>query len=803
MSVHIQIIKQNRSKKVFPLSYGQEHLWLIDRLGTGSPQYNLINASLIKGQLDKDVLEKSLNMVIEKHEALRTVFIFRNEEVGQIVLDKLTLPIEFINITGDSSEMLDAIVDRESSRIFDLSSGPLLHVMLIKISPDEHVFLVNIHHIISDGWSIQLLLKEIVSAYISISGTGNSFERHLPFQYVDYATWQREFCASDLVNNHVEYWKKCLDTIPSLLSLPTDFTRPKIQGFCGNVYRFELDPQITKQLVNLCRAEKVTLFILLLTCFKLLLYRYTGEEDIVVGTPISGRDIYETEFLIGYFVNTLVLRTSLSGSLTFRELLKRITSVVLDAYEHQRVPFEKVVEAINPERNLGYSPVFQIFFSLYSKQVHDVELEGLTITPFPIKRKMAKFDLSFEIEEYKGIIWVDIEYRTDLFNQTTIENMSRHYINILDWVVGRTDNDISQIPILSQSELKKVLIETNRSDMVIPSDKCIHQLFEEQAKLHPNKIAVTVKGKSLTYGELDNRANLVALNLKNMGADTEDCIGVCMGTGINMLPVLIGILKAGCCYLPLDPNMPAVRMEAIIENACPRLVIVENGIQKISRIVESANIILTENLFNETPVSKSLNVEVSPSNLAYIIYTSGSTGEPKGVEITHYSVVNLLYSMKNEPGMNENDRLLSVTSFIFDISVLEMFLPLIAGGEVIFVERDECLDGIKIKENIKQYKPTVMQATPATWRILASTDWEGDRHGLKILCGGEALDKNLAEKLLGFGKEVWNMYGPTETTVWSMIYKLTGEEEEIPIGYPIANTKIYILLDLCKSAVKT
>lgn len=797
-SLYPPIIKNTHNANSYPLSFGQERLWLIDKLGSGSKQYNLIHATSIKGYLDRYILEKCLNIIVEKHEILRTIFKLENGLIEQIVLPQLDLLLEYKRFENMQSrnkdEIINSIIDIEGEKIFDLSKGPLLNAILLQTQHDEYVFILNIHHIISDGWSIQLLLQEIVEAYMSFLKTASYANKNLTIQYSDYALWQRDCYKNGVFNDDMEYWKNCLRGAPSLLPLPTEFPRPHIQQFEGNQYRFELDHYLSEGISKVCKQKKVTPFMFLLACYNVLLHYYTSEEDILVGIPSSGRNNYEIENLLGYFINTLIIRTQMSGDIKFSELLNKVASKTLNAYDHQFFPFEKLIEEINPDRDMGHSPLFQVFFSFYNKQFHEIHLNGLEIEPILTEKKSAKFDLSFEIEEYKGRIWIGIEYPTSLFSECTIKNMSVHYVNIISSVIDNPDINVSNIPILTAEEFHKIIFDWNSTETDFSKDKCIHQLVEEQALSNANKTAVIYNEARITYGELNKISDLIAHKLSYMGAEPGDRIAVCMEREINQIAGLLGILKIGCCYIPIDTEMPSERMASIIDDSDPKIIIVQNNTQNRFIGMEKANTVLIDYLTIASPdYNAPLIKTASPNDLAYIMYTSGSTGEPKGVEITHKSVVNFLMSMKLRPGMARTDLLLSVTNYTFDISVLEMFLPLICGAILILIKNGEQQDGIKLKERIKQLKPTIIQATPATWKLLLAAGWEGNAHSLKILCGGEVLDKNLADQLMKRGKEVWNLYGPTETTIWSAIYKLTGEEDEIPIGHPIGNTKIYIL----------
>ncbi len=797
-NLYFKITKQKNIDNCYPLSFGQERLWLIDQLGSGSPQYNLVNLTLITGDFKKKLLEDTLALLIEKHESLRTIFVFQNERTEQVILPTVKLSLEYVDLRKlnqvEQRRQIDLIVEKENRHIFDLASGPLLKTILLHLGEREYIFLLNIHHIIADAWSIQLLLQEIIKGYMALRLDPKTNLAPLNIQFKDYAVWQRKCFAEGLFAAEIEYWQRQLMDSPALLQLPTDFSRPKVQSFDGSVYRFELKAELVSSIVRLCHQKKVTMFMILLTCFKILLHRYTQEEDILVGVPISGRNNYDLESLIGVFTNTLVLRTDLSGNPTFEDLLKKMVDVTMDAYDHQNLPFEKLIEIINPQRETSYSPLFQVFFSFFSRQIDDFRLEDLLIEPLSGKRYTSKFDLSFEIEECKGRVDIGIEYCVDLFTEQTIGEMARYYQSILSTVLDNPEIQISAIPMLTDREIEEIIYIRNQTDVEYPENLCIHQLFERQVRKHPTRTAIEYQDKSITYGELDWQADLVANGLRQLGVLPEEPIAICLQPGIDLITAILGVFKAGCCYVPLDPDFPLSRVKTIVKDAAISVMLtISSQEEKLPQSMGLTFICVDGDRDNPSPEMIDDYSKVASTNLAYIIYTSGSTGVPKGVEIEHKSVVNFLTAMKLESIIESEDTLLSVTSFTFDISVLEMFLPLVSGAKVILLDRDDCQDGLRLKQKIEDYQPKIIQATPSTWRLLLKADWQGDARSLKILSGGEVLTRQLAAELIKRGKTVWNLYGPTETTIWSTIHKVTGDENEIPIGKPLANTKVYVL----------
>ncbi|MBN3927684.1 amino acid adenylation domain-containing protein, partial [Nostoc sp. NMS4] len=610
--------------------------------------------------------------------------------------------------------------------------------------------------------------------------------------------WQREWLQGAVLESQLDYWKQQLSGSILVLQLPSDRPRTPVQTYSGKICREVLPQALTDDLKALSQQSGVTLFMTLLAAFKVLLHRYTGQEDILVGSPIADRNQVETEGLMGLFVNTLVMRTDLSGNPSFREILNQVRQVALCAYEHQDLPFEKLVEELKPERDRTHSPLFQVMFAMNPPWTKGAEgeLPSLKIAPtFGYTHSSTpKLDLTLVMRDTGKGFRASLEYNTDLFHEAAIARMLGHFETMLAGILANPEQRISELPLLTPGERQQLLIELNNTQTDYPRQACIHQLFEAQVESTPDAVAVVFQNEQLTYRELNSRANQLAHYLRSLGVQTNELVGICLDRSLEMVVGVLGILKAGAAYLPLDPKHPQARTAFMVEDSQVKVLLTQQRLveflpKHIAKLVE----LDTDSQFivQEDEENLVCGKDTTPENLAYVIYTSGSTGTPKGVKVPHRTVVNFLASMREQPGLIQQDILLSVTTLSFDIAVLEIFLPLIVGATTFIVSREVATDGEKLLTTLNHSKATVMQATPATWQLLLAAGWQGSKH-LKILCGGEALSPALAKELVNRAQSVWNMYGPTETTVWSTCYLIP--EDGIPlIGQPIANSQIYLL----------
>jgi amino acid adenylation domain-containing protein len=789
------IPRRSEAATNLPLSFAQEPLWFIDQLTPGSAAYNLPYPLRLRGQLNVAALEQSLQEIVQRHESLRTTFSAVDGRPVQVIAPSLRLPLAVIDLRDlpESERQQRALerIDEETTRPFDLAQGPLLRAFLFRLAEQEHILLLLMHHIISDGWSVTIIIQELTALYTAFIAGQPSPLPELPIQYADYALWHREW-LQERMEDQLAYWKQQLAGAAAVLDLPTDHPRPAIQTFHGGTSSFRLPAALTGQLQALSKQEGSTLFMTLLAAFNVLLARYTGQEDIVVGTPIANRTRSEVQGLIGYLVNMLVLRSDLSGDPGFRELLRRVRKMALEAYAHQDLPFEKLVEALHPERSLSHSPLFQVIIANQNASMASVEAAGLTISSLEIELRMSKFDLTLYIWEDEDSLAGSIEYNTDLFEAATIERMAGHLQTLLQGIAANPDQPISQLPLLTEPERQQLLVAWNATQTAYPQELGVHQLFEAQVERTPEAIALVYEQEHLTYRELNQRANQLAHHLQKLGVGPDALVGLHMERSLEMVVGMLGILKAGGAYIPLDPAFPQERLTFMVTDAQVAALVTQEHLA--SRLPAPADNIVrldADAALLKQQSADNLASRTNGAHLAYVIYTSGSTGKPKGVQIPHRALTNFLLSMREQPGLTADDRLLAITTLSFDIAGLELFLPLIVGARVIIASRETAVNGSALAALLTRSGATVMQATPATWRLLLAAGWQGSPQ-LKILCGGEAFPQDLAAQLLLRAGSVWNMYGPTETTIWSTLARLQSAEH-ISIGHPIANTEIYIL----------
>ena len=793
-----------------PLAFAQQRLWFLDQCEPGNAVYNICRAHYLSGRLDMRAMEESLNGVVQRHEVLRTTFPALDGQPTQVIAPTLRLTLSVIDLRKlpetERNQQSRSLANEEARRPFDSAQGPLLRATLVQLAEQEHLFLFTVHQIVCDGWSIQIFFREFWTLYEAFSGKRLPSLPALSLQYADFAVWQRRWLQGEVLESQLSYWKKQFGDCLPVLNLPTDRPRPALQSFRGARRSVVLPESLTEALKELSRREGVTLFMTLMAAFKSLLYRYTGQEDLVVGFPIANRNWAETAGLIGFFVNTLVARTDLPATPTFKELLARVRDVCLGAYGHQDLPFEKLVEELQPERDLSRNPLFQVMFVFQIPQPSRVEFQGLKSQSMEVDAGTSKFDLTLSLTDRGENLVGFLEYSTDLFDLSTIERMAGHFQTLLQEIVADPDRPISTLPMLNEAERHQLLTEWNDTHADYPKDSCIHALFEAQVKGTPDAIAVEFEGIQLTYRELNARANQLAHYLRELGVGPKKFVGICVERSLEMVIALLGILKAGGAYVPLDPTYPKERLAFMLDDAQVSVLLTQESLIEDGRLSMEDRYPLSSILYSQMKVvcldrdSKEIAQQtatnpmhqVCSESLAYVIYTSGSTGMPKGVQVSHRSVVNCLYSIRQELGLAEKDIFLALTTISFDIAALELFLPLIAGARVVLASRDEVLDGKRLLDKLTASGATAMQATPSAWRLLLDAEWKGCAN-FKILCGGESLFRQLADQLSESGASLWNLYGPTETTIWSMLNRVETGDRLVPIGRPIANTQIYVL----------
>lgn len=803
--------QQGSSFNAFPLSFSQQRLWFLEQLEPGNAIYNLPSAVRLVGTLDLEVLSTCIHRIVQRHEILRTTFQTVNGEAMQVVAPELKIELPVVDLQATSEDAREAEIKQlaaeEARQPFDLARGPLFRTKLIRLKPDEHIILFTMHHIISDGWSIGVLNREIAVLYDALVNGKPVQLPELPIQYADYAQWQRKRLTGEAMDSLLDYWKQQLGDDLPVLELPTDHPRPAVQTYNGQDVTFTLSKQLTDRLIQLSRDHHATLFMTLVAAFQTLLARYSGQNDVCVGTPIANRTRAEVERLIGFFVNTLVIRTKLTGNPSFKELLARVREVTLGAYAHQELPFEKLVEVLQPARDMSHTPLFQVMFILQNTPLQPLKLPSLTMSPILIESKTAEFDLTLSMTEMPDGLWASLQYNSDLFEAATIQRIIRHFQNLLEAIVTNPDERILNLPLMSPAEQQKVTLDWNKTQTEFPSERSIQQLIEEQVARTPDAIAVVAGDRSLSYRELNRRANQLAGYLQRMGVGPEKLIGICIDRSLEMIVGLLGILKAGGAYVPLDPNYPQERLEYIIADSNVSVLLTQS--QFVSRLPRrNAQIICLDTdwvqieSLNDGPPAEL----VGSDHLAYIIYTSGSTGKPKGVLVSHKSVINHNTEVIKKFRLRAEDRILQFATINFDAAVEEIFPALMCGATLVLRPGGGLLSGMELLQFIEQENLTVLDLPTVFWH-----EWVHELSVLKrklppslrlVVIGGDKASAErvaLWQQLVAGDVSLINTYGPTETTVIStlseidQLYARQGTLPVLPIGRPIANTQIYLL----------
>ena len=808
------IVDKTSQDRVFEivdeLSFSQQRLWFVDRFAGGSPQYNLSMSLRLSGELDDEALNHAFSNIIQRHESLRTVFVDNDEngEVQQCIQQDFDFIVKKIDLSSFSDEeqtqKIPYLVAEEEQKLFDLKRDLMLRASLLKLSDKEHILLTTMHHIASDGWSMGILVNEFSALYQAyINGKSNPLPP-LPVQYIDYSIWQHRWLKGDVLDNQLDYWEKQLAGLPSVHNLPLDNPRGKTQTFSGANFGSKIAKVQTEKLNMLCEQEGATLFMGLFAVFSTFLSRFSGESDVVVGCPIANREQAEIAGLIGYFANTLVLRSDLSEQPTFVELLRSCRQTALDAYAHQQLPFEQLVEAIRPQRSMSYTPLFQVMLVLQNNQQGTLSLPGLTLSPVKQEVVHAKFDLSLTATETNQGLHLTWEYNTDLFSESSIERFASSFATLFENLLASPERKVHHVAMQSREATQDFLKHCNDSTQPYSDDLSLPRLFEQQVGRTPNALALRAGNTSLSYSQLNACANQMAHYLRSQGVSSNTLVGVCLERTEQMVVATLGIMKAGGAYVPIDPHYPDDRISHMVEDASLNIIITTREILINTPLSESKAFCLdnADDLLNMQSKNDLVDadLELQSHHLAYMIYTSGSTGLPKGVMIEHRNLVNFLEAMlpllpshpSSSTGETEPTRLLAVTSLSFDIHTLELYLPLISGGLCVLASAEEVSSPKALEALMATYDINIMQATPSSWQMLVDNDWQVNRPFI-ALCGGEALPMKLKEDLTAMPNlSLWNMYGPTETTVWSSV-KCLYHGDPISIGEPIANTTFYVL----------
>ncbi|HHO69806.1 MAG TPA: amino acid adenylation domain-containing protein [Gammaproteobacteria bacterium] len=778
-----------------PLSFAQQRLWYLDQLEPGASVYNLPFAYRLRGELDAAALEESLNALIARHEVLRTTFDSASGTPRQVTDNdwRLALPVVDVEAPAPETDELPAALYRERvAQPFDLSRGPLLRAQLLRLAPDDHVLLVVVHHIVFDGWSVGVFMRELATCYEAVVAGRTPELPPLPVQYADYAAWQQAWMESDAPAGQLAYWKQQLHGELPVLEMPASHPRPAEQSFRGGSVTLDIPAGLADAVGRVAAGQRVTPFMLLVSVFATLLYRYSGQDDIIVGTPVANRAQPQTAGLIGFLVNTLALRVDLHGEPSFAELLTRVREVCLGAYENQDIPFDRLVAELQPARDLSRTPVFQALFTYEEADREPPRLADLHCTELPVDVDVAHTDLSLWVRNSGQGMRCVLEYSSDLFERDFAARLLRHFGTLLESATAAPQQPIGTLAMLDADERRQLLEAWNDTAAELPSGTCIHDLFLQRAAAQGEAVAVVTADAELSYAELAARSGRLASYLRGRGVGPGSFVAISLERGVDMLVAVLGVLRAGGAYIPLDPDYPVERLAYMLEDSGAGLLLTQasleerlpaGGVPRVRVDTDRADIDACDDRLQDGP---------APEDIAYVIYTSGSTGKPKGVQVPHRCVVNFLLSMARQPGLDADDVLVAVTTLSFDIAVLELYLPLVVGGRIVLADADTARDGMALAALLEASGATVMQATPATWRMLVAAGWQG-REGFRALCGGEAMPRELAADLLARCDSLWNLYGPTETTVWSTFHRLTEASDHALIGRPIANTRVYVL----------
>ncbi|MFL6332077.1 MAG: amino acid adenylation domain-containing protein, partial [Pyrinomonadaceae bacterium] len=792
-----------RESDALRLSFAQQRLWFLDQLEPGSAAYNIPMAMRLAGRLDVTALERSLNEVVRRHEVLRTTFAAGDGQAVQVIKPSLILTLPAEDLTGlpESERGSEArrLAAQEARTPFSLTEGPLIRARLLRLGRQEHVLLVTVHHIVFDGWSTGVLLKEVTALYGAYSRGLTPALPELPIQYADFALWQREWLQGAVLDRQLAYWREQLSGPPPVLKLPTDRARPAVQSHRGATTSRELTSDLSAALRRSSRREGVTLFMMLLAAFDLLLSRYTGQEDIVVGTDVANRNRAEIGPLVGFFVNQLALRVNLSNDPTFLELLGRAREAMLGAQSHQDLPFDRLVEALNPKRDMRIAPIFQVKLLVqHADGGPGANGSGLSVEPLPVESETATFDLTLSVTDAPQGITLELKYNTDLFDAPTAARMLRHLEALLRAAVAEPRRRISRLSMLSESEQRQLLLDWNDTETEYSGDESLHELVEAQARRTPDATALVFGGARLTYRELNEHANRLAHYLRSLGVGPEVLVGVCMERSVELVVALLGTLKAGGAYLPLDPAYPKERLALMLGDSRPATLLCHEQTAgslpewggRLVTLAADCALVAGQESANPPRVT-------SGDNAAYVIYTSGSTGLPKGAVNTHRGIRNRLLWMQQEYGLTGGDCVLQKTPYSFDVSVWEFFWPLMTGARLVLARPGGHRDARYLVELIREEQVSTLHFVPPMLRAFLSEEGVEECASLKrVICSGEELSPDLQERFYArTNAELHNLYGPTEAAVdvTSWACARDGGLKTVPIGRPISNTRVYIL----------
>ena len=777
--------------ETLPLSFAQERLWLLDRMQPGSALYNVPCALRLQGALDADALERALGEIVRRHEALRTTFAEADGAPVQVIapFTGFTLPAEDVG-----AHHVPRLAAEDAARPFDLTKGPLFRARLLRVASEDHVLLMCIHHVVSDGWSLGVLFHELSALYGAFRDGGESPLPELPIQYADFAIWQREQVAGDALERHLAYWRERLAGAPALLELPFDHPRPAVRTYGGARERMELPRELLERLRVLARREGATPYMVLLAAWQALLAKYAGSTDVVVGSPAAGRESWQVQGLIGFFVNTLVLRTDLSRDPSFREVLRRAREATLGAYEHQDLPFEKLVAELCPERSTSHSPLFQVMFALDDAEGARVQLPGLRAERLHADLPTTKFDLSLAFAADAEGFRAELSYATGLFERETAARMLEHLRRVLEQVAARPEARLSELVLMSEAERRRVLVEWNRTAAVYPADGCIHHLFAEQAARTPAAIAVVSERASLGYGELDERANRLAGYLAERGVGPEVRVGLCLERGVEMVVATLAVLRAGGAYVPLDAGYPAERLAFMLADARTAVLVTRERLLEELPVPRGTAVVCVDRDAAEIAATAARPpADVTARNLAYVMYTSGSTGTPKGVGVEHRCVVRLVRGA-NYADLGPNEVILQAAPVSFDAATLEIWGALLNGGRLVLAP-GASLD--ELGRAIRDHGVTTLWLTAGLFQVMVDERLDDFGRVRQLLAGGDVLPAAQVKKIQQRfpALRLINGYGPTENTTFTCCHTVPAgwSGASVPIGTPISNTRVYVL----------
>ncbi|CBL45103.1 Non-ribosomal peptide synthetase modules and related proteins [gamma proteobacterium HdN1] len=800
-----ELLPIDRSQRL-PLSFAQQRLWLLDQIEQGSSAYNLPSAIRIRGELDTAALERALSVVFNRHEGLRAVFLEDEQGSYQSLLPEQDWPLTITDLRAEKlpETELMRLAAIELMTSFELDRGPLFRARLFRVAENEAVFTLIIHHIVTDGWSMGILIRDLATAYVQIHALGECRLPSQRLQYLDFTLWQRACVDDARLSQMHDYWKKQLQGVPAL-NLPTDKTRPPLQTYNSGTVRFTISALSRSRLTRFAQSENASLFMALIAGFAVLLKRYSGQSDFAIGTPVAGRERAELENIVGFFVNTLAVRVQPENSLDFRGLLRQVQKTVLDGFSNQEMPFEEIVDAVATVRDLSRSPLFQVMLAYQNLPPMEFGLgdtgatgNGTTgnieISRFDAGVEAVKYDLYLTLWEESEGLGASFQYNTDLFLPETAEAMVAHFCHLLDSSVEDPACSLDRIDIMPPRIAQQILLGWNQTASQYERDIPVTRAIEQQTAENPARIALIFGEDRYTYAEINARANQLSHYLVESGLQSGDFVGVLCDRSLDMVLALIAVLKAGAAYVPIDPDYPLDRIQYVVNSAKPRFVLSQQAVAE--RIpLEATRYVLLDTLREavQSQPETNLSVELDPRAPGYVIYTSGSTGNPKGVVIGKDAFVNFIHGMNESIGMCADDRSIAITSLSFDISGLEMFMPLVNGACIVLASAEQGRDAEALVALLEKEHVTFMQATPATWHMLVQEHWQPPA-GFKVLCGGEPMPVALANRLVDLGVALYNVYGPTETTVWSTVYHLNHHvTKNVSVGRPIANTSIYVL----------